>query len=136
MLCGYRHSISHSLSNSPRQQNSFLKEFSNTCKGGRGVSNCGVMSFRGSCFTPRSLNSKQSWHYIYIYIYKVVISVCLFVCPIITQKPLGRFASNLIGELGRATEILLVGFEIISISWVGRLLFRKFSFLVKSTRCG
>jgi len=27
-------------------------------------------------------------------IYKVVISVCLFVCPIITQEPLNRFASN------------------------------------------
>ena len=29
-----------------------------------------------------------------IYIYKVVISVCLFVFPIITQEPLDRFASN------------------------------------------
>jgi len=31
-----------------------------------------------------------------IYIYKVVISVfvCLFVCPIITEEPLNRFASN------------------------------------------
>ena len=32
-----------------------------------------------------------------IYIYKVVISVlslCLFVCPIITQKLIERFASN------------------------------------------
>ena len=29
-----------------------------------------------------------------IYIYKVVISVCLFVFPIITQEPLYRFASN------------------------------------------
>ena len=31
---------------------------------------------------------------IHIYIYKVVISVCLFVCSIITQEPLNRFASN------------------------------------------
>ena len=30
----------------------------------------------------------------FIYIHKVVISVCLFVCPIITQKPLDRFASS------------------------------------------
>ena len=29
-----------------------------------------------------------------IYMYKVVISVCLFVCPIINQEPLDRFASN------------------------------------------
>ena len=29
-----------------------------------------------------------------MYIYKVVISVCLFVCHIITQEPLDRFASN------------------------------------------
>jgi len=29
-----------------------------------------------------------------IYIYKVVISVCLFVCPIITHEPLDRFASK------------------------------------------
>ena len=30
-----------------------------------------------------------------INMYKGVISVCLFVCPIITQEPLNRFASNL-----------------------------------------
>ena len=39
-----------------------------------------------------------SSHMVQIYIYKAVISVflfaCLFVCPIITQKPLDRFASN------------------------------------------
>ena len=29
-----------------------------------------------------------------MYIYKVVISVCLFVCPIKTQETLDRFASN------------------------------------------
>ena len=29
-----------------------------------------------------------------IYIYKVVISVSLFVCPIITREPLDRFALN------------------------------------------
>ena len=28
------------------------------------------------------------------YIYKDVISVCLFVCPIITQEPLDQFAAN------------------------------------------
>ena len=31
---------------------------------------------------------------ILFYLYKVVISVCLFVCPIITLEPLDRFGSN------------------------------------------
>ena len=30
-----------------------------------------------------------------LFIYKDVISVCFFVCPIITKKSLDRFASNL-----------------------------------------
>ena len=30
----------------------------------------------------------------HLYIYKFVISVCLFVCPILTQEPLDWFASN------------------------------------------
>ena len=45
--------------------------------------------------------------YHYIYIHKVVISVCLFVCPIITQKPPDRFASSFDWRLGRPTEMLL-----------------------------
>ena len=42
----------------------------------------------------------------YIYLYKVVIYVCLFVWPIISQEPLNRFASNLNwGELCRTTSL-------------------------------
>ena len=33
--------------------------------------------------------------------------VWLFVCPIITQKPLDRFASNLIEEIGSTTGMFL-----------------------------
>ena len=33
-------------------------------------------------------------------LYKVVIFVCLFGCPIITQKPLDQFASNFKKEFG------------------------------------
>ena len=63
-----------------------------------GVANCR--------FESKSL--EQVYRYIYIYrlvdiylyadtyIYKVLISVC----PIITQEPLERFASNFDGELG------------------------------------
>ena len=36
----------------------------------------------------------QRWVPKLVYIYKVVISVRMFVCPIITQDPLDRFASN------------------------------------------
>jgi len=42
----------------------------------------------------------HTWYtpFSHIYIYKVVISVilsvCLFICPIITQEPLGSFALN------------------------------------------
>ena len=32
--------------------------------------------------------------YIYLYLYKVVISVCLFVCPIITEEPLDRWGTR------------------------------------------
>ena len=32
--------------------------------------------------------------YILSILYKVVISICQFVCPIITQEPLDRFVSN------------------------------------------
>ena len=42
-----------------------------------------------------------------ISIYEVVISVYLFGCPIITQKPQDQFASNCIGELGRTTRMFL-----------------------------
>ena len=50
------------------------------------------------------LNNVLFWGtLIYIYIYKVDISVCLSVCffiPIITEEPFDLFASILIGELG------------------------------------
>ena len=39
--------------------------------------------------TNNQTNSRAK--YIYLYIYKVVVSVCLFACPIITQEPLDRF---------------------------------------------
>ena len=42
-------------------------------------------------------------------IYKVVISVCMFVSPIIPQEPHDRFASNF--ELGRNTEMFLAWFR-------------------------
>ena len=49
-----------------------------------------------------------------VYIYKVVISVCLpvclFVCPIITQKIMYWFASNFDWELGRPTGMFLAWF--------------------------
>ena len=48
-----------------------------------------------------------SWKYTDT-IYKVVIAVCQFVWisdPNITHNPLDRFASNLIGELGRTSGI-------------------------------
>jgi len=47
----------------------------------------------------------------------------MFVCLFITQEPLDRFASNFIGELGRATGMFLFFFKILS--WVGRLLSGK-----------
>ena len=53
--------------------------------------------------------------YIYIYIYKVLISFvclsfCLFIFPIITQEPVADLPQILIGELGRPMEMFLVWF--------------------------
>ena len=45
-----------------------------------------------------------------IYVYKVVISVWVFVCPFITQEPLDRFASKFDCELGRPTGMFLAWF--------------------------
>jgi len=47
---------------------------------------------------------------IIIYKCKVVISVCLFIYPIITHKHLHRFASNFNGELIRTTVMFLAWF--------------------------
>ena len=57
-------------------------------------------------FSSSSILTEQK----YIYKYKVVIYVCQFVCPIITQEPLDVFASTLIRELVRATEMFFVWF--------------------------
>ena len=46
-----------------------------------------------------------------IYIYKVVISVCLFVFPIITQKPLNQFASNFDWDTRSTTKMFLAWFK-------------------------
>ena len=43
--------------------------------------------------------------------YKVAISVCLFLCPIITQESLDRFASNFdFRNYGRTSSMLLAWF--------------------------
>ena len=47
---------------------------------------------------------------VFLYNYEVVISVCLFVCPIITQKPLDRFALNF--DRGTRETHGKLGFEI------------------------
>ena len=46
--------------------------------------------------------------------YKVIISVCLFVCLIITQKPLDRFASHWLVNSGEPRECAQLGLEILS----------------------
>ena len=45
-----------------------------------------------------------------IYIYTVVITVCLFVCPIITREPFDQFASNFDWG-GKRTEMFLAWFR-------------------------
>jgi len=45
------------------------------------------------------------------YIYNFEISVCLFVCPVITQEPLDRFVSILIEKLGKPTGMSLAWFK-------------------------
>ena len=54
--------------------------------------------------------------------------VCLFVLPILTQNLRTNLPQILIGELGRDSEMLLLGFEILS--WVGRLLSGKIAKIV------
>ena len=52
-----------------------------------------VLTFIGYKQTNKQTNKQTDKTNLYID--KVVISVCLFVCPIITHKPLDRVASNL-----------------------------------------
>ena len=47
-----------------------------------------------SCFQTSVLSRQTAQYLQQVYIYKVVISVCLFVCPIITQEPMDHFASK------------------------------------------
>ena len=64
-----------------------------------------------------TLSQKKTYiqgKFIYVYcIYKVVISVCLFICSIITHEPLDRFASHFYRETwsSRTTGMFLVRFR-------------------------
>ena len=46
----------------------------------------------------------------YIYAYKVVISVCLFVCPLITDNQLADLPQIFNEKFGRTTEMFLTWF--------------------------
>ena len=57
-----------------------------------------------SIFLPQKFNLGN------VYIEIVAISVCLIVCPIITQEPLDRFASNLDSGTQEIHEVFLAWF--------------------------
>jgi len=67
----------------------------------------------------------------YVYIFKVLISVCLFVCPIITLEPLYWYVSNFDwGTRENHRNVLSLDFEVQS--WVDRLFLVPIASVLKS----
>ena len=67
----------------------------------------------------------------YVYIFKVLISVCLFVCPIITLEPLYWYVSNFDwGSRENHRNVLSLDFEVQS--WVDRLFLVPIASVLKS----